>query len=297
MREPPRRLGRGLAALLGQDEEQTQVAPAQALRMIDVRALSPNPGQPRAAMDEAALADLAQSIAQQGVLQPILVRPADPAHSRFEIVAGERRWRAAQQAGLDTVPCIVQHLDHRAASLAALVENLQREDLSPLEEAEGFRKVLDNFGVSQDDLAGAIGKSRSHVANTIRLLQLPPGVRDALRAGQISAGHARALLTHAQPEAALAAVLARRLNVRETESLVLDPEIPADRATPANPTAGDRSPGPSPSDPDLAALERSLSERLGLVVRISARSGSGKLVISFQNHDQLDGLISLLAPP
>jgi ParB family chromosome partitioning protein len=118
-----------------------------------------------------------------------------------------------------------------------------------------------------------------------------------LRAGQISAGHARALLTHAQPEAALAAVLARRLNVRETESLVLDPEIPADRATPANPTAGDRSPGPSPSDPDLAALERSLSERLGLVVRISARSGSGKLVISFQNHDQLDGLISLLAPP
>ena len=174
-----------------------------------------NPAQPRGATDSAGLAELAQSIRQQGILQPLLVRTIDDASGRFQIVAGERRWRAAREAGLSSVPCVVQQIDDRAAALAALVENLQREDLNALDEALGFRNVIDAFELNQEELALAVGKSRSHVTNTLRLLNLPANAREALRGGRISAGHARAILSHADPEAALRIVLGEGLNVRE----------------------------------------------------------------------------------
>jgi ParB family chromosome partitioning protein len=232
-------------------------------------------------MDPAALGELADSIRLRGILQPILARPLPPPSTAFQIIAGERRWRAAQQAGLHEVPVFVRDLADGDAMAAALIENLQREDLNAIEEAEGYRRLLEEFGITQEKLGEAVGKSRSHVANVLRLLNLPSSVQAALKRGELSPGHARALLAHPEPEKAALSVIARGLNVRQTEALAQGRAGAADRPSP-------------PRDRETEALERSLSERLGLRVEINVRGSGGTLRISYRSLDQLDGLVTLL---
>jgi ParB family chromosome partitioning protein len=273
MGKPPR-LGMGLSALLGD-------APAQATpRSLPIGAIVPGPFQPRVGMTETALADLAASIREHGVLQPILVRPKPGAAGEFEIIGGERRWRAAQIAQLHEVPVVIRDLGDRAALAAALVENLQREDLNALEEARGYRRLADEFGLSQEALGQAVGKSRSHVANTMRLLALPEKVQGFLSRGVLSAGHARALLASDDPLKLAEQVAARGMSVRQTEALVAAGERKQQRRETV--------------DADTRAVERRLTERLGLSVRIAHRGGAGTLSISYRDLDQLDGLIRLL---
>ncbi|GAA0598781.1 hypothetical protein GCM10009416_41180 [Craurococcus roseus] len=238
-------------------------------------------------MEAAPLQELAGSIREHGVLQPILVRPKPGAEARYEIVGGERRWRAAQLAQLHEVPVVVRDLGDREAMAAALVENLQRQDLNALEEAEGYRRLVEEFELTQDALGQAVGKSRSHVANTMRLLALPDRVRELLRDGALSAGHARALLTAPDPEVLALQVVDRGLNVRQTEALAAakprDPAAAAERPTSA---AG--------ASPEVAALERELSGRLGLKIAIRQSGRGGQLTIHYHDLDQLDGVIRLL---
>src|ERR1700757_4706183 len=214
-----RQLGRGLAALFGETEID-QVAEPPAQRRVPIELIRPGAFQPRRRFAETELDALAQSIREKGILQPLLVRPLTGEEADFELVAGERRWRAAQRIGMHEVPVIVRQLGDSEALEIALVENLQREDLSALEEAEAYRRLMEEFGRTQASLAEAVGKSRSHVANTLRLLSLPAPVRHRLDQGQLSAGPARALLAAADPEALAAEVVRRGLNVRATERLV-----------------------------------------------------------------------------
>ena len=283
-REPAQRLGRGLAALLGEAAMTPDPAAAGGgVRSLPIDLLVPGPFQPRTSMDAAALQELASSIRARGILQPLLVRPdpADP--SRFQIIAGERRWRAAALAELHEVPALVRPLGDADAAAAALVENLQRQDLNPLEEAEGYNRLLDEFGLTQDALAMAVGKSRGHISNMLRLLGLTDRVRAALQSGTISAGHARVLAGHRAPETILAMVLERNLSVRQTEQLA------------AKLSAGLRNPPARPRmDPDLQALERDLSEHLGLRVDLLPSGRGGVVRIRYADLDQLDGLVSLL---
>ena len=272
------RLGRGLAALLG-DAAPPQSASA-GISTVPVEHLEPGPFQPRASIDPDNLRELADSIRIRGVLQPLLARPHPTKHDRFQIIAGERRWRAAQLAGLHDVPVLVRALTNAEAMAAALVENLQRADLDAMEEAEGYQRLLDEFGLTQEVLAEAVGKSRSHIANTLRLRSLPTAVQAELRKGTITAGHARALLTHPNPEAALAQVIVGSLNVRQTEAL--------------NQRSGKASPSARVRDPETEALEHSLSEALGLKVDIAFDGKGGSVRIAYRSLDQLDGLIALL---
>lgn len=280
-RDPGPRLGRGLAALLGD----APAAGTGSVRAVPVEALEPSPYQPRGAMDPEALDELAASIKLRGVLQPILARPTPGKAGHYQIVAGERRWRAAQKAGLHEVPVYIRDLPDTDAMAAALVENLQRQDLNAIEEAEGYHRLLEEFGLTQEKLGEAVGKSRSHVANMLRLLHLPAVVQTALKDGRLSAGHARALLSHADPEKAAQDVMERGLNVRQTEALV--------QGRPARPETGDDKPA-SRKDPETLALERSLSEKLGLRVEISFNGKSGQVRISYRSLDQLDGVVTLL---
>ncbi len=289
-REAGPRLGKGLAALLGDTEAETSMAspteaspPSAGVRSLPVTHLEPGPFQPRRAIPPEALAELAQSIASQGILQPLLARPHPDIADRFQLIAGERRWRAAQQAGLAIVPVLVRRLSDTEAMAAALVENLQRQDLNAIEEAEGYRRLIDEFDMTQEQLGQAVGKSRSHIANSLRLLNLPAPVREAVQAGQLTAGHAKALLAHPDPAALAPTVIARGLNVRQTEALA------AGRDTePARPKAE--------KDPETAALERDLTEKLGLRVNIRFDGKGGAVTILYRSLDQLDGIIALLAP-
>lgn len=288
--EAPRRrnLGRGLSALLGEAPEEAppvarQGAPGSGLRVLPVAALKPGRFQPRREFKPEAIAELADSIREKGVLQPILARP--DAEGGCEIVAGERRWRAAQLAGLHEVPVLLRAMSDREALEAALVENLQRQDLSPLEEAEGYRRLMGEFGHTQDELARQLGKSRSHLANMMRLLNLPPSLKHMLEEGSLTAGHARALLTAADPEALARQVAARGLSVRETERLAQRPALAAKP--------------PPPADPDARALERDLAEVLGIAVQLRARGETGELVLRYRTLEQLDDLVLRLSqrPP
>ncbi|MBS0559614.1 MAG: ParB/RepB/Spo0J family partition protein [Proteobacteria bacterium] len=288
------RLGRGLAALMGE----AAVAPAEpaaagsqaaaGTRPLAIDLLRPGPFQPRGPMDPQALAELADSIRARGVLQPLLVRPdpADP--GQYQIIAGERRWRAAAAAGLHEVPALVRPLSDSEAMAAALVENLQRADLNPIEEAQGYARLVEEFGMTQEALAQAIGKSRAHVGNTLRLLNLPEKVRAMVQSGALTAGHARALLTHPDPESLAAAVLARNLSVRQTEAL-------ASRKPDAAPDAGATSGGGREHDPDRLAVEQQLSDQLGLKVQLVGEGESGQVRIHYRTLDQLDSLIALLS--
>jgi ParB family chromosome partitioning protein len=278
------RLGRGLAALLG-DSAAPPTPQSPGVRAVPVELLEPSPFQPRGPMDPEALAELTDSIRARGILQPLLARAHPTAAGRYQIIAGERRWRAAQAAGLHEVPVLVRELSDPDAMAAGLVENLQRQDLNPIEEAEGYRRLLDEFGVTQDLLGQAVGKSRSHVANTLRLLTLPEKVRIELKKGTVTAGHARALLMHPEPEVALAIVLARGLNVRQAEALAKTP-----------PAMQGITPRLKPAkDPETATLEREVSERLGLKVEIAFDGKGGSVRIHYKSLDQLDGILAQLS--
>lgn len=286
-KEPPRRLGRGLAQLMGDVAAVTASPQSASVQLLPVADLAPSPFQPRRAMNEEALDELAASVKSRGVLQPLLVRPAPSPARGWQIIAGERRWRAAQRAGLHEVPVLIRDLEDADAMAAALVENLQRQDLDPIEEAEGFDRLIREFSLTQEELAQAVGKSRSHVTNMMRLLNLPQSVHQALRSGEITSGHARAILTHPDPETAARKIVADRLTVRQAEALTQAALTP-------------REPKPSreaesrPTDPETRALERDLTERLGLKVKISFDGKGGTVAIAYRDLDQLDGLLTLL---
>ncbi|MEM8550887.1 MAG: ParB/RepB/Spo0J family partition protein [Pseudomonadota bacterium] len=284
MPDTKKRLGRGLSALLADVE-----APAgkpegseRNSRLIPIEALVPNPYNPRSSFAEDALEELTQSVAKHGVISPIVVRGSD---GHYEIIAGERRWRAAQKAGLHKVPVIVKSISAGEALELALIENVQREDLNPIEEANGYQRLISEFSHRQEDLAKLIGKSRSHVANTLRLLNLPPSIRASVAEGALSAGHARALLTAQNPEALADEVIRRGLSVRATEALVA-----------AEATRAAAPPKPRPQeDADTRALARRLSSRLGLKVSLAHKANeSGTLTIKYSSLDQLDGVCRLL---
>jgi ParB family transcriptional regulator, chromosome partitioning protein len=275
-----RQLGRGLAALFGEPDEVASVDPA-AQRRVPIELIRPGAFQPRRRFAEAELEALAQSIREKGILQPLLVRPLVGEEAGFELVAGERRWRAAQRLGLHEVPVVVRPIADSEALEIALVENLQREDLSPLEEAEAYRRLIEEFDRTQASLAQAVGKSRSHVANTVRLLSLPTPVRRLVDEGELSAGHARALLAAADPAALAEEIVRRGLNVRATERLVQRrAETPALKRR--------------PRDVDTLALERELGTLLGLRVTLEPKKRGGALTLHYANLDQLDRVLSLL---
>jgi ParB family chromosome partitioning protein len=279
-----RQLGKGLSALLGNDsEELAQLDRLRTAKSIPCELLQPSPFQPRRHMDESELQGLAQSVAEKGILQPLLVRRSTLDPSFFEIVAGERRWRAAQLAGLHEVPVVIRELTDREVLEIALVENLQRENLSALEEAEGYDRLISEFSYTQEDLAKRLGKSRSHVANMVRLLALPEPVKDMLGSGALTAGHARALLTAANPSELARKVVKQGLNVRQTERLAKT-EIPSTRGK----KTGEK-------DSDTVALERDLSNLLGLVVELRLRRGGGSLVLHYRTLEQLDDILHRLS--
>jgi ParB family chromosome partitioning protein len=292
--EGRRGLGRGLSALLG---EADTAAPPEGMavpasqRELPIELVRRNPDQPRRHFDKAELDSLAETVRRQGVLQPILVRPAPDQPGEYQIVAGERRWRASQIAGLRSIPAVVRDLDDRAVLEIAIVENVQRADLNALEEALGYRALIDRFGHTQDEIALAVGKSRPHVANTLRLLQLPPTVQTYLSEGALSAGHARALLQADGADIAGLAnqVIEKRLSVRETEALARKPS--------AVPKASGRVGGQSTGgkDADTAALEADLTDTIGLGVSIADRGGAGTVTISYQTLEQLDDLCRRLS--
>jgi len=282
----PKGLGRGLDALLAGTDE---AAPSgEQLQTISIDRLRPGKYQPRTRMDAESLAELALSIREQGIMQPILVRPVEG--GRFEIVAGERRWRAAQQAGLREIPALVKNVPDQSALAVALIENIQREDLNPLEEARGLQRLIDEFGLTHDTAAKAVGRSRSAVSNLLRLNSLAPPVQEHVLAGSLEMGHARALLALAidQQSGAAARVVDGALSVRETERLVHGLLNPAKRAA--------RRKGKPAYDADTARLENDLSERLGAVVHIEpGRQGAGRIVIRYSTLDQLDGIVARFA--
>ena len=281
-------LGRGLDALLGDDPGRPgDGADARTARKAPIETLQPGRHQPRRHFAEAEIEELAGSIRELGILQPLLVRPMDDPPGGHEIIAGERRWRAAQRAGLHEVPVIERQLTDAEALEIALVENLQREDLSPIDEAQGYKRLADEFGHTQEDLARVLGKSRSHVANMMRLLNLPRGVRSLLDDGKITPGHARALLGARNPANAANAVVRRGLNVRQTERLIQKENAPAGTATGA--AAG--TPG---KDVDTIALERDLTALLGLRVEIRSAGESGSLTVQYDSLEQLDQVIDRL---
>lgn len=279
--KPPPRLGRGLAALLGDTVVPQPGEAERGLRQLALDLLEPNPFQPRMTMEPEALEELASSIRSHGVLQPLLVRP-DPARSgHFHLIAGERRWRAAAIAGMHDVPVIVRDMSDADAAAVALVENLQREDLNPMDEAEGFNRLVDEMGMTQEGLAQAVGKSRAHIANMIRLLNLPGPVQQEVRKGTLTFGHARALLAHPDPKAAMATVLAKGLTVRQTEALAT--QAPRSERAPRKVSA------------DVAALEHRITEHLGCRTKIAVNAkGGGSLNLQFDSMDELDGWLAKL---
>ena len=284
MSERQRGLGRGLSALLGEAaavEGAPDAPPPSAPSDIPIELIRRNPDQPRRNFSDDELESLAASIREKGVLQPILIRPA-PNGDGFQIVAGERRWRASQRAGLTAIPAVIRELDDRQVLEIAIIENVQRADLNPIEEALGYRALIERFGRTHEGLGEIVGKSRSHVANTLRLLSLPDGVRVHLEEGRLSAGHARALLTAENAEALADRIIAEGLSVRQTEALAKGPVEKPARAGGRKETAE--------RNPDIAALERDLSDSLGLKVELSDKDGKGQLTLRYGSLEQLDDL-------
>jgi ParB family chromosome partitioning protein len=278
-----RNLGRGLSALFGEEsEDYAALDRLRQAKTVSIDLIRAGRFQPRRHFEEEALQALAESIREKGVLQPILVRRHPEEATAYEIIAGERRWRAAQLAQLHEVPVVIRELDDREALEVALVENVQRQDLMPLEEAEGYRRLMDEFEHTQENLAKAVGKSRSHVANMMRLLTLPEPVKHHLDAGRLTAGHARALLNAGDPIALAEEVVRRGLNVRQAESL-------AKTAKPAK-----RQHEAKPKDPDTAALERDLENLLGLKVTVNFAGRGGALTIHYRTLEQLDDVLRRL---
>ncbi len=288
-----RGLGRGLSALMADVDLQPGAARTEAPaaeRRLPIEKVTANPDQPRRDFSAQSLQELTDSVREKGVIQPLIVRPHPTVADQFEIVAGERRWRAAQRAQLHEVPVIVRELDDTEVLELAIIENIQRADLNAVEEAAGYKQLMDKFGHTQERLSASLGKSRSHIANLMRLLQLPEDVQDHLRQGRLSAGHARALITTENPSELARQVIARGLSVRQTEDLAKGGNKPATDSKP-----GKKSSGRS-DDPDTRALEDQLSANLGLQVRIEHETGesAGRMVLNYQTLEQLDGIIGLL---
>ena len=291
--ERTRGLGRGLSALLGEpeaeaSEDAASAGPRSGVRQIPIELIEANPAQPRKHFDEDDLAELAESIAEKGVLQPILVRPKPGDAEAYQIVAGERRWRASQRARLHAVPCLVRELTDRETIEIAIVENVQRADLNPVEEARAFRQLVETFGHTQDEVARAVGKSRVHVTNTLRLLAMPQAVLDRLAAGDITAGHARAAAAAPDPAALVERIAAEGLSVRAAEA-------EARKGSGALETKARKAKGAGGKDADTAALETDLAERLGLDVDIRHRGEAGEVRIRYSSLDQLDDLCRRLS--
>jgi ParB family chromosome partitioning protein len=278
----PKGLGRGLDALLAGTDDDTREG--DSLQMLAIDRVRPGRYQPRTKMDAASLAELALSIKEQGVMQPILVRPVDG--GRFEIVAGERRWRAAQQAGLREIPALVKNVPDQSALAVALIENIQREDLNPIEEAKGLARLIDEFGLTHEAAAKAVGRSRSAVSNLLRLTALAPPVQEYVLAGSLEMGHARALLALPveQQSGVAARVVKGAMSVRETERVVQSLLNPARRAV--------RRKNKPAYDADTARLENELADALGAVVHIEpGRQGAGRLVIRYSTLEQFEGIV------
>lgn len=277
-----RGLGRGLGQLFGDDaQDYAELDKHRQAKSVPVDQIYPGRFQPRKHFDEDALSTLVESIKAQGILQPILVRRHPESANAYEIIAGERRWRAAQLAQLHEVPILIKDLPDRDALEVALVENIQRQDLNAVEEAEGYRRLVDEFGHTQEDLAKVVGKSRSHVANLLRLLTLPEPVRKLVETGQLTAGHARALVGNPDAEVLAKRIVDKGLTVRQTEKLV----TPEKASSPTTKNA-------TPTDPNTAALERDLETLLGLRVKVAYDGKTGSLTIYYGTLDQLDGLLS-----
>ena len=293
---PSKGLGMGLQALLGEAAPVRQAptvseaaAPRGGVREIEVSRIRPNPNQPRVHFDEDALDELADSIRQRGVLQPILLRPDG---EDFMIIAGERRWRAAQRARLHAIPAIVREIDESTTSEIALIENIQRQDLNPLEEADGYKQLIQRHGHTQDEVGRIVHKSRSHVANLLRLLDLPEFVRQSLLKGDISMGHARAVATSEDPEELAREIIAKGLSVRQAEA-----KARRERSRP--------SPGPDIGrgsarsatvvDADLQVLERQLGDLLGLKVQVAHKGQGGTVTLHYSSLDQLDMICQRLS--
>lgn len=278
------RLGRGLAALIGDIDRPapTQAPAPMPDRTVPVEFISPNPRNPRRTFADAELEDLSASLKQHGIVQPVVVRPSKAAPGRYEIIAGERRWRAAQRAGLTSIPVIVRDVDDRMALELAIVENVQRADLNPVEEALGYQQLIDEHEYVQSDLAQIIGKSRSHVANTLRLLKLPQNIRDMLVDGSLSAGHARTLVTAEDPTALAQKIIRDGLSVRQAEALA--------QKGPDKPASSSAKHVPEEKDADTRALEQLLSNVIGLNVTVNHREKGGEVRISYKTLEQLDDL-------
>ncbi|MBN9222019.1 MAG: ParB/RepB/Spo0J family partition protein [Mesorhizobium sp.] len=281
-----KRLGRGLAALIGEID---RPAAPEKLGMsadgkVPIEFLSPNPKNPRRHFGEAELTDLAQSIREHGVVQPVVARPSPAQAGRYEIIAGERRWRAAQRAGLTEIPVIVREVNDRTALELAIIENVQRADLNAVEEALGYQQLIDDHGYTQADLGQVIGKSRSHVANTLRLLKLPDVIRDMLVDGALSAGHARTLVTAEDPAGLAKRIVEEGLSVRQAEALA---------QMPANGGSNGAKAAPAPAadkDADTLALEKLLTDTTGMIVSIDHKGKGGTLRVAYRSLEQLDEL-------
>ncbi len=282
------RLGKGLSALIGEydsldDLSDAPEVTAKAVDMINVKDIKPNPNQPRKVFNKEKLEELSASIKSRGVLTPILVRAVDADDHKYQIIAGERRWRASRKAELSEIPARILETNEVELLEFGLIENIQREDLNALEEAEGYQALISRFGKTQEALAESVGKSRAHVTNMLRLLQLPETVREHLRQGNISAGHARAALGSDDPEAIIEQVIARKLSVRDTEKLVQKEKL-------GGPIKGSGRAEPEEKDVDTEALEADLSRALGLDIDIRTSGKGGELRIKYRQLEQLDDL-------
>jgi ParB family chromosome partitioning protein len=283
------RLGRGLAALIGDMAAETSVDRPRGQRRLPTAAVRPNPRNPRRAFPNAELDELVASLRERGIIQPIVARPVQGAADVYEIIAGERRWRAAQRAGLHEVPVVIIEATDAEALQLAIIENVQRADLNPLEEAEGYRALIEEFGNSQDEIAKIVGKSRSHVANTLRLLKLPETIKSYIHSGKLFAGHARMLIGQPDAERLAEEIVTHGLNVRQVESLAREAAERGGKSRGAR--AVRRGAG---KNANLVALEKRISDALGLAVSINEAKRGGVLTIRYRSLDQLDDVLRRL---
>ena len=289
-----RGLGRGLSALMadvGPERTSSSSSSARPDLIVPVEKVFPNPDQPRRSFTDEHLRDLSASIKAKGIIQPLIVRKRSTGNGEYEIVAGERRWRAAQMAQLHEIPVLVRDFTDTEVLEVAIIENIQRADLNPVEEAAGFRQLMDKFGHTQEKLAEELGKSRSHIANLLRLLHLPADVQELLVEGRLSAGHARALITSDDPSGLAKQVVAQGLSVRATEALAKKKDDGGSSSTTRSKSAG------SEKDADTKALENDLSAALGLSVQVDHKAGgeSGQVTIKYASLDQLDEICRILS--
>ena len=282
------RLGRGLAALIGEVSAEASSERPRGQRRLPTGALRPNARNPRRVFSETELDELVASVRERGIIQPIVARSMRGANDSYEIIAGERRWRAAQRAGLHEVPVVIIEATDAEALQIAIIENVQRADLNPLEEADGYRALMDEFHNNQEDIAKIIGKSRSHVANTLRLLKLPETVKAHIHSGKLSAGHARMLIGQPNAEQLAEDIVSRGLNVRQVEALAREAGQKHGKGNGRQPHAR------AEKKADVVALEKRLADTLGLVVSIDDGARGGTLTIRYRNHDQLDDVLRRL---